>query len=272
MFRMTRGGGINPDPYLREVFQLRYFVIHLARSDLRARYKKSYIGLLWAILNPIILTVMMTVILSLVFKTPARQYSAYVLVGLVCWEFLTQSSVAGSLCFLSAESYIKQYKRPLLIYPLRQVLVASVAFFWGLISAIIWSWTIAGSSKSAAILALPLSSLLSVIVFLPLVTIFAVATTIFRDFGQITAHLFQLLWYLSPVFISVSVFESSSRLTSFLHVNPVYHYLELFRQPILNGEFPGINSWLTVMAYGVGLWIVAIPFLRFGEKKLIYYI
>lgn len=261
-----------PHQYLREVFQLRHFIFHLAKSDLRARYKKSYIGLMWAVLNPIILTVMMTVILSLVFNTPARQYSAYVLIGLVCWEFLTQSSVGGSLCFLSAESYIKQYKRPILTYPLRQLLVASVAFFWGLFAAIIWSWTIAGSSKTAAIFVLPISILLSAIVFLPLVIIFAVATTVFRDFGQITAHLFQLLWYLSPVFISISVFESNARLTTLLHLNPVHHYLELFRQPILNGALPGMNSWLTVAAYGIGLWFISIPFLRFGERNLIYYL
>jgi len=259
-------------PYLHECWELRFFVIQLARSDIRQKYRKSFIGVLWIFLLPLTLTLMMTLVMSSVFNQEPGTYSTYVLAGLIAWDFIVQCALAGGQIFVQSEGYIKQYKRPLFVYLLRVVLVNSVSLVSGTIGLVLWAILFNSYIPGIEIFALLGAWLIGVLTALPLAGLLGFITTKFRDFGQLTLLTFQMLWYVSPVFISKSAFESNGSLQVFMHANPVYHYLELYRSPIMENQMPTLNNVLMALLPAILLWPIFVLRLKIAERKLIYHI
>jgi len=258
--------------YIHECWDLRYFVFHLAVSDIRQRYRKSFIGALWVLLMPVALTLMMTFVMSAVFSTSPGSYSTYVLAGLVAWDFIVQCAIGGGNTFLSSEGYIKQYNRPLLLYVLRTVLTNSLSLILGSVGLICWALVVNDSQLSATSLALVAGWLVAIITAVPLAGLFGFMTTRYRDFGQITILGFQMIWYLSPVFITENAFRSSEVLTKMLEYNPVYHYLQFYRSPLLLDAWPTITNFSFALIPALILWPLFLWRLKANEKNLIYYL
>ena len=108
--------------YLRGVWAARYFWAHLARSDLRSRWRRSYLGIFWSLLQPLGTTLLLAYVFSHLFHTDITQLAVHILSGMIVWEFIMATSVGGALSFVQADAYIKQYRHPLAIYSLRTVL------------------------------------------------------------------------------------------------------------------------------------------------------
>jgi lipopolysaccharide transport system permease protein len=108
--------------YIRGIWAARYFWVHLALSDLRSRWRRSFFGILWTIIQPLALTLLIAIVFGKIFHTDIADYAPYILSGMIVWDFITASAVGGSLTFVQADAYIKQCRHPLAIYSLRTVL------------------------------------------------------------------------------------------------------------------------------------------------------
>lgn len=258
--------------YIHECWDLRYFVFHLAVSDIRQRYRKSLIGVLWVLLMPVTLTLMMTFVMSTVFSTSPGSYSTYVLAGLVAWDFIVQSAIGGGSTFLASEGYIKQYNRPLLLYVLRTVLANSLSLILGTVGLICWALFVNDSQLSVTSLALVAGWLIAIVTAVPLAGLSGFMTTRYRDFGQITILGFQMVWYLSPIFIAESAFRSSEVLSKMLEFNPVYHYLQFYRSPLLFDTWPTVTNFSFALIPAFIFWPLFLWRLKANEKNLIYYL
>ena len=81
----------------------------------------------------------------------------------------------------------------------------------------------------------------------------------------------QALWFVSPVYFPLDLFQRG-RMTLLLDYNPIYHILELFRAPLLDGRFPDWTHWSWSLWTMVALWLVAIFSIGCFERKTIYYV
>lgn len=258
--------------YLQRVWSTRYFWWHLTLSDTRARFRRSYLGIIWAILNPLLLTILLTLVMSFIFKTQSLSYAPYVFSGLVVWTVITDSGNVGCDAFLKADSYIKQFKHPVLIYSLRTVLVSMIYMLFAYSGLFIW---MAIKQPNHLIISLIwfIPALISLgFIALPVSIICGVTNTKFRDFAQLLTLLFQCIWYLSPIFISAELLMKSKHLYVLVAYNPVYHLLELFRAPALYGQHPAAVDFLYVLAASALLWLLAIHLLKKNENAIIHYL
>src|SRR5579884_2135972 len=103
--------------YLASIWRCRYFWLSLVRVDLRARYRRSVLGLGWSLLHPIAMTVILCVVFQRIFQTSTEKYAPYLMAGLAFWNFFQTSTQMGCQCFYQAEPYIRQYPSPLAIFP-----------------------------------------------------------------------------------------------------------------------------------------------------------
>lgn len=257
---------------LTRIWNVRYFWMHLALSDLRAKFRRSYFGILWAILNPLLLTLLMTFVMSTIFNVPPGDYAPYVFSGLIIWDVIVSSSITGCTTFVNAEGYIKQYPHPLMIYPIRNVLVAIIHFGFGFIGLFLWilfvkpenlNWTFFWCIPGMIVLAL---------IALPLATICGILNTKFRDFAQLVVLIFQAIWYISPIFISVEALQASRHLAGLVNYNPVYHILNIIRAPILHGQSPVAENFIYAGGVIIIFWLIAFVMLRRNERTLIFYL
>lgn len=258
--------------YIANTWQSRYFWWHLALSDIRFRFRRSYLGIVWAILNPLLLTLLLTVVMSFVFKSQPMSYAVYVFCGLVVWEVITNCGYNGCDQYMKAERYIKQFKHPMLIYALRTTIVAMIYMMFGQIGLLAWI-AIANPSHliMTAIFILPAMMTLCFIA-LPVSLLCGMVNTKFRDFSQLLKLIFQAVWYASPIFISADVLLRSRHLYVLVTYNPIYHLLQLFRAPMLHGQAPTLTNFAYAYAAGLVIWALAIRSLVKNEKKLIHYL
>ena len=124
--------------YLTAIWACRHFWLHLTAADLRSRWRGSYLGIFWSIIQPIALTALISIVFSRVFGSEIDEYAPYILSGVVGWDFLSSSFTGGSLTYVQAAPYIGQRTLPLAIYPLRTVLGCGVVLVMGCTALMLW--------------------------------------------------------------------------------------------------------------------------------------
>ena len=195
--------------YIKNIWITRYFWINLALSDIRSKWRRSFFGVLWTIIQPLGMTILLSVVFSKIFNTDATSYAPYILSGMIVWEFITQALMSGSMSFIQADAYIKQYKTPLAIYTLRAILTNLITLLLASISLITWALITNPQNFNyswfAAFLIYPILLLIS----WPLSTILAYLTARFRDIPYALTLALQAVWFISPVYIQDTVFRSS---------------------------------------------------------------
>lgn len=257
--------------YFSRIAKTHYFWTHLVFSDLRAKYRRSFLGIAWALLHPLSLTLLLGFVMSRVFDTPFQGYAPYILSGLIIWEFITTSAVTGCHAFINAESYIRQVSHPLAIYSLRSSLTCFANLCVAMLGLFAYVLAWAPSHFNLCALSLLLAFPLLFSIGWALATITAYIATCFRDFSQMIVILLQALWYISPVFFLPSVFEGG-KIRFLLDYNPVYHLLCLFRAPLLYGELPTPTNYLFAIGTTVALGTLAAALGKTTEKKVIFYL
>ena len=258
--------------YIRAIYKTRFFWMHLAQWDLKFKFRRSKLGILWTVFQPFLLTIIMSFIFGFVFKTPVSSYAPYILSGILVWDVLNSSVIGNSYSFVAAEAYIRQFSHPFIIYPLRNSLVSIATFIIANISLGIWTLVTQPENLILAVFTLPLTTCLLFILSLSLSIISSHINTRYRDYPYVMALLLQMLWYISPVFFQTSMFMSSRFLRIFFTINPVTHLLSLVREPFLYGRLPPIGSYVYVLLIDIVCLIVAYFVNKKYEKTVIFYI
>ncbi|MFH0963959.1 MAG: ABC transporter permease [Planctomycetota bacterium] len=257
--------------YARDIWTSRYFWWHLAKAEIRARFRRSRLGILWALLHPLLLTIMIALVLGAVFRSPSREFAPFVFSGILVWGFICESVQTGCASLISAGPYIKQCALPAAIYPLRYVLSSFLVFCVGLAGFAVWALVLRPQHFNVPLLSLALSLPLLILLGWPLSVIAGFVNAKFRDFQYLVALLLQAVWYVSPVFIEPRLFRAVD-LGFLVDYNPVTHILNLVRAPLLDGAFPSAADY----AYTIGTILVfsaiALRKIAREEANIIFYL
>lgn len=257
--------------YIQNIWRARFFWLHLTSSDLRAKFRRSSLGLAWSMLNPLFMTLLLTFVLGKVFHSSIRDYAPYVFSGLITWEFITGSIMMGCNAFINAEGYIKQFNHPLAIYPLRNVLAAFINFLLAFIGLLAWVAWWQPTNFSLPMISLFLTLPFFIVLAWPMAIIVAFINTKFRDFLQLIIIILQALWYASPIFFEAKMFKLAG-LSYLVNYNPIFHVLNLVRAPILYGQLPSLFNIGFTLASALSLWMIALIMIHRQERKLIFYL
>lgn len=257
--------------YILNIWAARYFWTHLALSDLRSRWRRSFFGALWSVIQPLGMTLLLSVVFSQMFKSDITLLAPYILSGMLVWDFMIASITGGSLAFVQADAYIKQCRHPLAIYTLRIVLsnlvvlaMASIALYgWAIVvtpNHFNWSWL-------STILIFPMLGLIA----WPLATLLAYIGAKFRDIPHVIGLIMQALWFISPVYFEEKVFRNGG-LNGLIDYNPLYHLLQFYRAPLLTGQWPTIENIAYCVIFSIICTVLAIAIGRKAERNVIFYL
>ena len=258
--------------YLMKVFETRYFWSHLARCELKARFRRSKLGLLWTVLQPLILTMIMALVFATIFNQPLGEYAIYILSGIVVWNMINGSIVAGGFSILSAEQYIRQFNHPVSIYSLRSSILNLVTFAIEMIALAVWILFTAPANLFLGFITLPLTVLLFFCLSWPVTTIAGFMNCKYRDYPQIMALVMQAIWYVSPVMFQKQIFSNNEYLKILYQMNPITHILNLIRAPFIYGQIPSASDYFFVIGIIFIFLILAISINKKNEKKIIFYL
>lgn len=225
-----------------ELWQRRELLTVLVKRDLQVRYKNTTLGVLWVILQPLLATVIFTLIFARLLKFGVNQdnYLVSTFIGFIFWQFFSGSLSQAATTIYEQISLVKKIYFPRLYLPLTVVLRA---FFDFGISALLLLAVIFFTHSSFHFLGL-LAFFLVALVFLIFTSglsfIFAAFNARYRDFRHLTPFILQLWFYATPVFYPASLLTETP-LAWLNLINPIAQGLELVRQAV----FQNVFSWPT---------------------------
>lgn len=257
--------------YLRQIYQSRYFWIHLALSDLRGKWRRSFLGMAWSVIQPLGMTILLAIVFGKIFKQNIGEYAPYILSGLIIWDFFTATLTGGSLSFVQADAYIKQYRHPLAIYTLRTTLTNLMVLMMASLGLIGWVLIMMPQNFGWCWLAAPLALPLSALIAWPLATCLAYIGVRFRDLPHALGLILQAMYFVSPIYFEARIFRSAG-LDVLLDYNPIYHLLEIVRAPLLRGEWPTAHNFAMCAATAILFSLLAVLIGRRAERKVIFYL
>jgi ABC-type polysaccharide/polyol phosphate export permease len=248
---------------VRELRRYRYAYFNFVNNSLSTRYRRSVLGFLWTLINPLINLTIMAVVFSIVFRQDIRSFGVYIFSALSPWGFIVGSINQSPMAFISAESYLKKVYVPKFIFPLTLVTVEGVNFFFSVTSIYI-IFLLLGAKMSWVMLLTPVAMLITFLFIFGLAIIIAVVNVYFRDVAHITQVVMTALMYTIPIMYPMTMIPSEYQFIFTL--NPFFHFIKLFRIIIYEVAVPGWQDWLIPL--GIALITLLVGFFVLMKQDL----
>ncbi|VEG29896.1 ABC transporter permease [Actinomyces howellii] len=254
---------------LRESRELLY---NLTMREVKGKYKRTALGQLWSLANPIALMLVYSFVFRFVMKIePAAGdpsglhiFALWLMCGLLPWSFFTNVVNGGMGVLVGNENLIKK------VYFPRSALLVSNSLSW------LYSWGIEMAVLLVAIIVLggsPYLYVLPAVVLMALLTLFAtgvamllsIANVYFRDLQYLMGIIFQIWFYANPIVYPQSLVEQTSSTLGSFHgvtvfdvyrLNPFYHFIEAFRNLLYDNRMPDLSTSVIVVSLSLGAFLI----------------
>ena len=256
----TRRGPIAVEE-LHGVFEYSDLIYQLVQRDIVARYKRSFLGVAWTLLNPLGMMLVMTIVFSQLFHSVIG-YPTYILTGLIAWTFFSQSTSSSLQQTVWGSALLHRIYVPRTIFVIAAIGTGLVNLILSFIPLVVIMF-ITAIPLRGSIVFLPVAILLLASFSLGIGLLLSTITMYFPD----TAEMYQVVliaWmYLTPIIYPAEIIPEAYRYWLF-HLNPMYYLIQIFRQPLYDGVFP---SWpMLAMGAGISFLTLIIGWLVFSSK------
>ncbi|MCA8986749.1 MAG: ABC transporter permease [Planctomycetaceae bacterium] len=228
---------------LGELWRYRELLRMLSIRDLKVQYRQAYVGIAWAMLQPLVTMAIFTLLFGLLGRTPADESVPYPIVafcGLLPWFLFAGSVTKASACLVTNQNLITKVYFPRAALPIAAIVTSFVDFLVGLallILMMLWYQIV----PPVQILVLPVFILMTLLAAASLSLWLSAANGLYRDIGYIVPFLMQIGFYFSPV-----IYESGSLIPGrwqFLYqFNPMVGIIEGIRWSLLGHAAPPLQA------------------------------
>lgn len=244
-------------------------LLQLVVRDIKIRYKNSFLGLLWTLLNPLMMMLVMSMVFSTLFETQIKYFPVYLLTGTILFTFNTEATSEAMTSIIANASLIKKVYIPKYLFPFSRVLSSLVNLGFAFIALLIVMIVTGAPFKSTILLSfVPIFYLFMFTTGLSLTL--AALTVFFRDIHHLYG-VFTLLWtYMTPLFYPTSIIPEKFKWI-FVY-NPMFYYVQYFRDLVLKGTVPGFNLNLTCFLMGFIMLLIGLFLFYRKQDKFILHI
>ena len=249
-----------PAPFIEEWLELlryRHLLWQWSARNLTLRYKRSILGVLWTLIEPLMIMTILSIVFSALFRFDLPNYPIYVLVGLTMWDFFRRSNVAMMEEITATQNLATRVYLPQSTFAVAATITYLVNWLLSL-APLLLIMLLLDHPVRGAILLLPMAMMVTFLFTLGVGLIVSTVATFFPDFGLIYQVLLTGLMYATPIIYPLDIVPEQFRIL--LKINPLSHILELVRLPVYEGVMPPPAAWFTGVIMAVssllaGWWI-----------------
>lgn len=240
----------------------------LGVQDIKARFRRSFIGPLWILLNLAFFVGGAGLVYGVMLGQPMADFLPFLNTGFVIWGLILSSFTEAGSAFIVSEGYIKQFSYPKQIYLLRALVSYSIIMIIGFSAIVLMQLFFGRMHIVGWLIAVPGLGLL-LVAALGHIVISAYLGTRFRDFPFALAGILQVLFFVTPIMFPVQVLQAK-HLDFVYRYNPLYYLIDVVRHPILEGGFPPLENYFFTVIYVFGVWAVAAAIARSLDNRLVF--
>lgn len=242
---------------INEIASYRELLSNLIVTELKLRYRESFLGFLWTVLNPLFFLLVLALVFSQIIKFQMDNYTIFLFSGMASYLMIQQTVLIAIGSIVNNQGLIKKVSVPKIIFPLSNVLARFVDHVALLLILLLFMVYFRMDFTWSLVSLVPLV-LLHFLFSLGLSLLASVIYIRVRDVQHILSIGFQAFFYLSPIIYPTGILpEAMQKIFLF---NPFYYFIHSFRYPIYHGQFPplilwGVTVFLTAVVLGLGLWV-----------------
>lgn len=253
---------------LNGVYRYRWLLQELVDRDLKVKYKRSYLGYLWSLLNPLLMMAVVSMVFSHVFRFNIENFPLYLLCGQVLFNFFAESTNMAMNSILQNAGLIKKVYIPKYILPLSKIMSCFVNLLWSMVAIVIMFIAFRIPFYSTTVIAIVPIIYVFVISY-GMGLLMSVLATYFRDMVHLYTVFIQVLTYLTPLFYPADILPEPVFMV--VQCNPMYHIVTYFREVALYGNLPTLHMNLVCIGYCILFMTVGgLVFKKYQKNFLLY--
>ncbi len=254
---------------IKKLVEYRDLIVQLIRRDVVTRYKRSVLGILWTMLNPLGTMIVLSVVFSQLFEVRGA-YPAFIITNLVAWKFFSQTTSASLSTTLRGSGLFQRIYLPRTAFVVSTIGTGLVNILFSLVPLIL-IFIVTKTPVTPTILLLPVAILTLVAFSLGLSLILSALVVFFPDMAEMYSIILTAWMYLTPIIYPEE--RTADILNGWLlSLNPMYHLVKFFRLVTFDGIFPTLFEFS--MAFGISLifLVTGWTFFTAQARRFAYYV
>lgn len=228
---------------LKDFFHYKDLLKHLVMRDIKLKYRRSILGYLWSVLDPLLSMIVMTIVFSAMFRRSIDNFPVYLFTGQLLFNFMKASTSQAMNSINANGALIKKAYVPKYIFTFSKAVSSLVDLLFTMV-ALVLIMLVTRAPFSAYNLLFPFVLLQLFVFSLGLGLFLAQANVFYKDVQHIYNAVMMAWMYLTPIFYPIESLPEKVRL-AVTHFNPMYYYVKQFRDIFYAGTLP---SWKYVIA------------------------
>lgn len=244
---------------MRDVQQRRQFafvVRQLTAREIKRKYARSYLGIVWSVLNPLLAMAVLSLIFSQLFRRSIENYPIYYLTGYILWQTFTGATNAAMTTLVDNKMLLLKVKFPMDLFILTRVYTALINLGYSLVAYVLMLVVFQVTPKWTMLFS-PVVIFCLIAFSLGISYMLATAYVFFGDIKHLYSVVLTLWMYCSAIFYPVEQLQGFIRVV--IWNNPLYTYIHCLRKAVMYGTLPDTVEFLQMI-----LWAAAIYGLGYG--------
>jgi len=256
-------------PNFRELWEYRGLVYFLVRRDFMLRFQQTTIGILWVVIQPLILMLIFNMVFGVLVKVPTNgvPFPLFFLSAFIVWQFFTQVVNASSQSLVANINVIIKSYFPRLALPLSSVAGALVDFAISFLVLMVFLLLDGRFPINVRYLLLPVLLVLTTLFASGVGLLFGALTVVFRDMKNLMTFILMIWMYVTPIMYPITVAPEQYQI--FFYINPLTGLMQAYRWVFLRvGDFPRLDYLLISLVVAIIIWLIGAVIFRAMENTI----
>ncbi len=246
-----------------------FILTSLVSKDFKLKYRRSALGVLWSVLNPLLMMIVLTAVFSTFFRFQIENFALYLILGQTLFSFMSEATSGAMSSIIDSAPLIKKIRINKVLFPLEKVSFSLLNFAISLI-AVVAVMIFFQVAPTINLLFLPLLLILVFGFSLGLGLLLAALSVFFRDVMHLWSVVLTAWTYATPLFYPIDILPEW--MLPVMQCNPMYHFVNFFREIALWGTTPSATELLLCTAFAVGSLVIGYAVFKTQQKKFILYV
>lgn len=254
---------------LNKLKEQRFLFSELVKRDFKKKYKRTYLGMLWSVLSPLLTLLIMRLVFTQFFGRNMEHYTTYLFCGTVVWAFFSDATNGGMSSLMSNANIFSKINVPKYLFLFSKIVSSLINF--GLTFCVFLAFcAIDGVEFTPYFFALAIPIVALIIFNVGVGLILSALFVFFRDIQYLWGVFLTLLNYLSAIFYTTDGF--SPLVQKLFHVNPIFVFIKYFRTVVLYAEIPSFEMHILTVGYALAAFGIGALIYKKCNHKFLYYI
>lgn len=251
-----------------------YLLQQLVLRDFKVKYKRSVLGVLWSVLNPLLMMVLLSIVFGIMTKgiMPGVNYPVYLLSGMVIFNYFNEATSLSMGAVVTNFNLITKVYMPKYIFPMSKVFSSALNLFFSLF-ALYLVILVEKVPVTPLHLLLPFDFICVILFSLGIGLFLSALTVFFRDMYYIYGVIITAWMYYTPILYPLSMIKNGhARWLPLFKINPLYYYVDFAHNIISLHVMPSFTESAICVGYAALSLLIGALFFRWKQDRFVYYI